>query len=276
VTSRRQGAPVRTEVDPPGLLDAFEQHRARLVTALEGLDGEDWLAPSRCARWTIADVVGHLRWGTETALELIRRVEAGSGERFFTAFDPRATPEAELAPLRARDPAEHIAVIRTGTATLLAAARDLLARGVEEEADTPLGWVPWPLSVNHLLWDSWLHERDVLVPLRTEPRPDPVEVRLVGAYQLVILGAVLSMFGMRGTVDLRLEGACGGAQRLRVGDEVVVDSPDGPPGEEGCITGEAVAVIEAMSGRGELGDVARGPEAMLRAAGVLGARLAGM
>lgn len=276
MSSRRRGAPVRVEVDPPTLLDVFERHRARLISAVEELETEDWAAPSRCARWTVADVVAHLRWGTEVALELIRRVEAGSDERLFTAFDPRTTPEAELAPLRDRDPAEHIAVIRSGTGTLVATARDLVARGVEEEADTPLGWVPWPLSVNHLLWDSWLHERDVLVPLRAAPAPDPVEVRLVGSYQLVILGSVLSMFGMRGTVDLRLEGTCGGAQRVRVGDEVVVDSPDGPPGGEGCITGEAVAVIEAMSGRGDLTAVARGPEAMLRPAAVLGARLAGM
>jgi uncharacterized protein (TIGR03083 family) len=274
--SRRRGAPVRAEVDPPTLLDALERQRARLVASVEGLDAAAWTAPSRCAGWTVGDEVAHLRWATDTGLELIRRVEAGSGERLFDGFDPRATPEAALAPLRGRDPAEHLEVIRSGTATLLAAARDLAGRGVEEEADTPLGWVPWPLAVNHLLWDSWLHERDVLVPLGAARTPDPLEVGLVGSYQLVILGGVLAMFRARTTVDLRLDGSCGGAHRLRVGDEVVVDHPDGPPGEEGCITGEAVAVIEAMSGRGELGGVARGPEPMLRAAGVLGARLAGM
>lgn len=274
--SRRQGAPVRAEVDPRGLLDALERHRARLLGSLEGLDAGARAVPSRCAGWSVGDVVAHLRWGTEVGLELVRRVERGSDERLFTAFDPRATPEAELAPLRGRDPAEHLAVIRDGTAVLLAAGRDLVDHGVDEEADTPLGWVPWPLAVNHLLWDSWLHERDILVPLGAAPAPDPVEVGLVGSYQLAILGQVLSMFGMRCTVDLRLEGGCGGAQRLRVGDEVVVDHPDEPPSEEGCIRGDAVAVIEAMSGRGDLGGVAAGPEAMLRAAGVLGARLAGM
>jgi len=276
MTSRRQGAPVRVDVDPPTLLDALERHRARLLGSLGALDGAAWATPSRCAGWSVGDVVAHLRWGTDVGLELVRRVEGGSGERLFDGFDPRATPEAELAPLRGLDPAEHLAAIRAGTATLLAAARELAARGVEDEADTPLGWVPWPLAFNHLLWDSWLHERDVLLPLGMAPDPEPAEVRLVGSYQLVILGAVLSMFGMRTTVDLRLEGTCGEAQRLRVGDEVVVDHPAEPPGEEGCIRGDAVGVIEAMSGRGDLAGLARGPEPMLQIAGVLGRRLAGM
>jgi uncharacterized protein (TIGR03083 family) len=277
MTSRREGPPVRVEVDPPALLDALERHRARLLGSLEALDTAAWAAPTRCTAWPVADVVAHLRWGTGVGLELVRRVGTGSGERLFASFDPTATPEAELAPLRGIDPAEHLAAIRTGTAEILRAARELAARGVEgEEADTPLGWVPWPLAVNHLLWDSWLHERDVLLPLGRAPDPDPAEVHLVGSYQLVILGAVLSRFGGTATVDLRLEGACGGAQRLRVGDEVVVDHPVEPPGEEGCIRGDAVAVIEAMSGRGDLAALARGPEEMLMVAGLLGRRLAGM
>ncbi|HEX6492785.1 MAG TPA: maleylpyruvate isomerase family mycothiol-dependent enzyme [Candidatus Dormibacteraeota bacterium] len=276
MTSRREGPLVRVEVDPSTVIDVFERHRARLLGALEGLDAPAWAAPSRCTAWSVADVVAHLRWGTGVGLELIRRVEAGSGNRVFAAFDPNVTPEAELAPLRGIDPAEHLSAIRTGTASILATARDLAARGVEVEADTPLGWVPWPLAVNHILWDSWLHERDVLLPLGRAADPDPVEVHLVGSYQLVILGAVLSRFGASATVDLRLEGACGEAQRLRVGDEVAVDHPAEPPGEEGCIRGDAVAVIEAMSGRGDLASLARGPDAMLTVASLLGRRLAGM
>src|SRR5207302_2946523 len=79
MTSRRQGAPVRVEVDPPTLLDALEQHRARLLGSLAALDDAAWATPSRCAGWSVADVVAHLRWGTDVGLELVRRVEGGSG-----------------------------------------------------------------------------------------------------------------------------------------------------------------------------------------------------
>jgi uncharacterized protein (TIGR03083 family) len=273
---RRQGAPLRLPIDSGTLLDSLERHRGRLIGSLEGLSATEWRAPSRCAGWSVADVVGHLRWGTEVGVELLRRVEQGSDDRLFEGFDSRLTPRSALEPLRGRHPAEHLAAVRDGTTTLLAVARDLAARGVEEEADTPLGWVPWPLAVNHLLWDSWLHERDVLVPLDGAPDPDPVEVRLVGSYQLVLLGAMLAGVGMRCRVDLRLEGAGGGAYRLTAGDEVVIDHPEEPPAEGGCIAGDAVTVIEAMSGRGDLATCARGPQPMLRSAGVLASRLAGV
>jgi uncharacterized protein (TIGR03083 family) len=274
--SRRQGAPLRLPIDSGTLLDSLERHRERLIGSLEGLSATEWHAPSRCAGWSVADVVGHLRWGTEVGVELLRRVEQGCGDRLFEGFDSRLTPRSALEPLRGRDPAEHLAAVRGGTTTLLAVARDLAARGVEEEADTPLGWVPWPLAVNHLLWDSWLHERDVLVPLGGALDPDPVEVRLVGSYQLVLLGAMLAGVGMRCRVDLRLEGGGGGAYRLTVGDEVVIDHPGEPPAEGGCIAGDAVSVIEAMSGRGDLATCARGSQPMLRSAGVLASRLAGV
>ncbi|MGH7747203.1 MAG: maleylpyruvate isomerase family mycothiol-dependent enzyme, partial [Candidatus Dormibacteria bacterium] len=226
---------MRLQVDTITLLDSVERHRARLFDSLERLTPAEWRASSRCEDWSVADVVGHLRWGTESGLELLRRVDQGCGERVFDGFDPRTTPEAGLEPLRGHDPAENLAALRAGTATLLAAARDLAVRGVEEEADTPLGWVPWPLAVNHLLWDSWLHERDILVPLGGATGPDPGEVRLVGSYQLVPLGAVLARAGVRCRIDLRLEGAGGGAYRLSLGDELVVDHPQEPPGDEGCL-----------------------------------------
>jgi hypothetical protein len=57
---------------------------------------------------------------------------------------------------------------------------------------------------------------------------------------------------------------------------VVIDHPEEPPAEGGCIAGDAVAVIEAMSGRGDLATCATGPQPMLRSAGVLASRLAGV
>ena len=275
MTTRRQGPPVRFEVDTAVLIDTVEAHRARLLGAIERLEPGDWDAPTRCVEWKVRDLVAHLRWGTEVGNELMSRVARGSGERLFAGFDPRRTPGEALAPLRSHTDAENLAAIREGDDRMLAAARALAAAGVEEEADTPLGWVPWPLAVNHLLWDSWLHERDLLLPLGAAPAPDPGEVGLVASYQLVPLGSILARVGVRCRIDLRLAGTGGGAYRLDVGDAVAVDHPTEPPGAEGCIRGDAVTVIEAMSGRGDLAAVAEVSPALLRPATALAGRLAG-
>ncbi|HEX3604854.1 MAG TPA: maleylpyruvate isomerase N-terminal domain-containing protein [Candidatus Dormibacteraeota bacterium] len=274
--SLRQGAPVRLDVDVATLLDALERQLGRLAGELEGLDPARWSAPSRCRDWSVGEVAGHLCWGVDTGRELIRRAQSGSDERVFAGFDPRVTPDAALEPVRRRAPAAHLAALRAGSGALLAEARALAERGVDAEADTPLGWVPWPLSLNHLLWDTWLHERDILLPLGIAPVADPVEVRLVASYQLVPLGALLGRMRQRGTVDLRLTGVAAGAFRLEAGDELRVDHPAGPPGEEGCLAGDSLAVIDAISGRGDLAAVAPGPEPMLERGRVLARRLAGV
>jgi len=271
--SLRQGAPVRLEVDLSSLLGSLAGELRRLTGSLEGLSAAEWRAPSRCPGWSVGDVAGHVCWGAEVSVEVLRRAVRGSSERVFDGFDPRATPDLALAPVRGRRPSEHLEALAAGATALLAEARDLAARRLEAEADTPLGWVPWPLALNHLLWDSWLHERDILAGLGRDAVADPVEVSLVAAYQLVPLGSMLARAGISGVVDLRLEGVGGGAYRLRVGDELAVDRPPEPPGEEGCLRGDAVAVVEAMSGRGDLGATATGPEPMRQRAGVLARRL---
>ncbi|MDB5113968.1 MAG: hypothetical protein JWL78_1038 [Chloroflexi bacterium] len=273
--SLRQGAPVRLEVDLARLLGSLAGQLRRLTGSLEGLSAAEWRAPSRCPGWSVGDVAGHVCWGAEVSVEVLRRAARGSSERIFDGFDPRATPDLALAPVRGRRPSEHLEALAAGATALLAEARDLAAHRLEAEADTPLGWVPWPLALNHLLWDSWLHERDILTGLGRDAVADPVEVSLVAAYQLVPLGSMLARAGISGVVDLRLEGVGAGAYRLRVGDELAVDRPPEPPGEEGCLRGDAVAVVEAMSGRGDLGATATGPEPMRQRAGVLARRLSG-
>jgi hypothetical protein len=97
----------------------------------------------------------------------------------------------------------------------------------------------------------------------------------VAAYQLVPLGGILARAGMPGVVDLRLEGVGAGAYRLRLGDEIAVDHPREPPGEEGCLRGDAVTVVEAISGRGDLAAAAAGPEPMRQRLSLLARRLSG-
>jgi hypothetical protein len=56
-------------------------------------------------------------------------------------------------------------------------------------AEAPLGRVPACMSVNHMLFDSWVHERDLLLPAGEVPPTEPVEAVAVVSYVAAIAGA---------------------------------------------------------------------------------------
>jgi hypothetical protein len=55
--------------------------------------------------------------------------------------------------------------------------------------------VDWTVRVLHGLWDSWLHERDVLLPQGIEHPTDGDATVYATAYGLFIAAAVASVFG---------------------------------------------------------------------------------
>ena len=55
----------------------IESEAARLRRFLDGLSQEEWLLPSACAGWTVADVAAHLTQGAYTWSEGITRAQAG-------------------------------------------------------------------------------------------------------------------------------------------------------------------------------------------------------
>ncbi|MDP1819603.1 MAG: hypothetical protein Q8K58_06865 [Acidimicrobiales bacterium] len=56
-------------------------------------------------------------------------------------------------------------------------------------AEAPLGRVPARMSVNHFLFDSWVHERDLQLPAGEVPLTGPVETAAVLSYVAAIAGA---------------------------------------------------------------------------------------
>jgi uncharacterized protein (TIGR03083 family) len=73
--------------DPRATLTAFGAQRRRMAAAAEDLSAEELASPSRCAGWTVADVLRHLVWVDVT----IRRIWSGDNA-LAEGFDPRRTP----------------------------------------------------------------------------------------------------------------------------------------------------------------------------------------
>ena len=226
-----QGDQIRIHLGPSDVLGAHARHRTRFAEAVRDLDEAALRAPSRCSEWSVADVLRHL-------VDVDGWMQAlWSGQPLpFTSFDPRVTP--------------HEFVV-AGRATTDPDARDRFVASTQEMAGdvgtsgrerwgsvslSPLGVVPWWLSALHVFWDSWLHERDVLLPLGMAVPVESDEALPALAYGLAIVGTLI-----REPTDVVIDG-----MRLIAGEAPVVATPVREPSE-------AVGpIVDALAGRGDV------------------------
>jgi uncharacterized protein (TIGR03083 family) len=173
--------------DGPAVL-RFEHHvadpavpllrqRRRLGGLLVGLDDGQWATPSRCDGWTVRDVVAHLV-GTDGFWTLATTAALSGGPtRYLTGFDPVATPASMVEATKAQPPAEVLASYLAGVDGLAAVISGLDPAHWELPAEAPPGHVALHAMARHALWDGWIHERDILLPLGLPPVDEPDEVR---------------------------------------------------------------------------------------------------
>ncbi len=153
------------------------RQRRRMAAMLAELDDGGWRAPSRCAEWSVQDVVAHLVGVNAFWQAAVTAGLAGSPTRILTGFDPAATPPLMVAPMRALSPAEVLDQFVASNEGFLATLDGLDDASWSTAAETPAGHVPIRLLAHHALWDSWIHERDVALPLGLTPPVESDELR---------------------------------------------------------------------------------------------------
>ncbi|MDP1820606.1 MAG: hypothetical protein Q8K58_12055 [Acidimicrobiales bacterium] len=127
-------------------------------------------------------------------------------------------------------------------------ATELLAvqeAGWSAMAEAPLGHVPAHLSVNHFLFDSWVHEYDLMLPRGEQPQLEQAEVEAVIPYVLALAGVAT---GSTATLDVRVTDP-----DLRIGVRVADDvtlvevgtAPSGAP----VVEGRAHHIVDRATGR---------------------------
>lgn len=132
--------------------------------------------------------------------------------------------------------------------------RARLAEGRRFDVRMPYGPVDWTVRVLHGFWDSWLHERDVLLARGMEHPADADAIVYATAYGVFIAAAVASLFGDPVQEKLMLSGDGGGVFDLGSRDGVTLAvtrvTAEGP---------SAAQVTDALAGRsvaaGVLGDL---------------------
>jgi len=247
------------DFDPGHVLDVFGRQRQRFVAVLQGFGPADWAAPTRCAAWSAQDVVRHLCDAN------LKATATGPGDRTLdraAGFDPRITPRQWLA-ASAGEPADAtLSRFVATTEERLALDRARLAQGRSFDVLLPYGPVDWTVRVLHGFWDSWLHERDVLLARGIEHPTEADATAYATAYGLFIAATVAAALGDPVHDKLTLGGDGGGVFDLDGRDGVTLTvtqvTAEGPP---------AAQVADALAGRSTaaavLGDLPAGSRAAL-------------
>ena len=152
------------------------QQRRRLEAVLGELSEGEWHHPSRCDAWTAQDVITHLNSTNHFWSLSIAQALAGEPSRFLASFDPVASPAQLVDSARGTPPTDTLEAFRSSNAEMLDAIEALDDAGWAALGEAPPGHVPLTLVADHALWDSWVHERDILIPLGRIPVEDPGEV----------------------------------------------------------------------------------------------------
>jgi uncharacterized protein (TIGR03083 family) len=251
---------LRVELEPAVVVAAYARHRRRFAACVASLDEEALRAPSRCSKWTVADVLRHGcdvdRW--------LRTIWAG--EMPFSTFDPRVTPHELVVDGRA---VPDVEVRDRYVESAEAMAAEVDGSGPERWGLPSLsfvGAVPWWLGLLHGLFDSWLHERDVLLPLGREVAAASDEVDAVLAYSLAIVVHVSRRLGNDEPLDAIV---CEFRVTADRGAVTVTRSPASPTSGVPVLTGDPPLVVDALSGRCSLDEVIAGDATMIDRLGVL-------
>jgi uncharacterized protein (TIGR03083 family) len=244
-----QSEVVHVLLDPAETLTAYAAQLRRFADAVQGLDAEALAAPSRCTKWSVADVLRHLCDVKDWMYAM------WSGEPPpFESFDAIITPHEFVLAGRA---VPDLEVRGRFVASNTSLADDIASSGPERWAArgvSPLGIVPWWLSALHIFWDSWLHERDVFIPLGIEPPVNADEISAVSCYGLALAGTSLSEPIDVVIADIRLVAGTG---PLSAEPGPSAPSPDAP------------VIVDALAGRGTtVEDALRGhDDALVQALG---------
>ena len=228
------------------------RQRRRLRDILATLDDDQWAAATRCDAWSVQDVITHLITTNQFWTISISAGRAGEPTRYLATFDPVATPAQMVEGMRAMSSADVLARY-VDTVDALGDVMD----GLDEDGWSTLGEAP-PGHISlrclalHALWDAWIHERDIALPLGLTPTVEADEVAGCLLYAAALGPAFYSSNGSsrRGTLGVKATDP-DVSFVVESGPSVVV-APGPAPAGAPCLTGDAVALVEGLSFRGPL------------------------
>ena len=236
--------------DPAAIGVPLIRQRRRLAETLGRLSEEQWSHPSRCDGWSALDVAIHLSSTNSFWEASIGSGVAGTPTEILASFDPVATP-AQMVATSDQGATDVVEAFAASTESLAALVAELAPCDWELLAEAPPGHVSVSAVAHHALWDSWIHERDILLPLGEAPAEEPDEIIASLRYVASLApGLALTRGAARsGGFDVTASEP-DTSFHVSIGSDVAVT--DGAAGSDFVLAGKAVDLLEALSVRAPL------------------------
>lgn len=221
-------------------------HHDRVIAGWQSLSPEQWEQPSRNATWTAHETARHVADCMERVAGMIlgTPMPAAAGP-----FDPRETPEIWLAASAEDAPAKTIERFATAAPLFRARVAERVAAGDTSTGMTVYGPAHWTVNVVHLLWDSWLHERDIMLPLGLPAESSRDEQRLVSIYGLLMAMVPARMLEQSFADRILFDGPP--AVTVTAAHEAGQFTSAETVNEITDLDGDLCDLVDALSGRGE-------------------------
>lgn len=231
-------------LDADELVGLLGVHHQRLLDTWQGFAPAQWESQSRNEEWTVHHTVRHVADVMERGASAVTG-EPALGEN---VFDPRSTPDAWLVTSDGESPVDTIDRFTAASKAFRVGISDRLGAGDNSHSRTVYGTAHWTVNVAHVLWDSWLHERDVLLPLGQPALSTEEEERLVGLYGLLMALVPSMTFEQSLSTTVQLSGI--GLRTIEVSCGPGFLGSAEVPAVAAATSGAMPAVIDALAGRG--------------------------
>lgn len=238
-------------VADPGL--AVTRQRRRMERLLVDLSPEQWATPSRCEAWSVRDVIAHLVTVNGFFEASTRAGRVGKPTRMMTSFDPATHPAQFVDSMGSLSTGEVFEQFVASNGGFLGLVAELASDEWSLLAESPAGHVGLDRVIDHALWDSWVHERDIGLPLGLPLDEEADELEATLRY-VAAVGPALAA-GRPGAFTGSLEVAATDPEIrfvVEAGTTVVVHEGAAPEDGVPCLRGAATDLIDALSLRAPL------------------------
>jgi hypothetical protein len=217
----------------------------RVLRTWQELSPEQWTHPSRNTGWSVHDTARHVADTVETATAEV----LGEPLPFpIAGFDPRTTPITWLDRSATDAPTRTIERFERNARRLRAHVGERLASGDDSMGATVYGSAHWSVMVVHLFWDSWLHERDMLLPLELSAESTADEQRLAAVYGLLMTLLPAWMTGQPLTVAIDFTGPSGHTVAATTDSGHLSSAETSTMKTD--LAGDVCQLVDSLSGRG--------------------------